>query len=128
VERPQIGSPAAHELFGYAVHHFLRARICIERRRFWQAEYWLSSGRDYGLSLACAVRGLSPFHGRAFDDLPADVRERFVHALPTSLEREELLGALGTAIVGLLREATALGNVASKVEPQLRQLLKSWNA
>src|SRR4030095_12632967 len=36
VERPQPGPPSAHELFGYAVHHALRARFCIERRRYWQ--------------------------------------------------------------------------------------------
>ena len=128
VERPQIGPPAAHELFGYAVHHALRARICIERGRYWQAEYWLSGARDYALSLACRSRGLSPFHGRAFDDLPADVRERFTHALPTSLQRDGLLAALRAAIDGLLREATELEEVAAKVEPQLRQLTKPWNA
>ena len=128
VERPQIGPPAAHELFGYAVHHALRARICIERGRYWQAEYWLSGARDYALSLACRSRGLSPFHGRAFDDLAADVREKFTHALPTSLQRDGLLAALRAAIDGLLREATELEEVAAKVEPQLRQLTKPWNA
>jgi hypothetical protein len=127
-DRPQIGSPAPHELFGYAVHHFIRARICIERRRYWQAEYWLSGGRDYALSLACATRGLTPFHGRAFDDLPDDVREGFTDALPTSLEPDDLLAALRAAIDGLLREATAVEEVASKVAPQLRQLTKPWNA
>ena len=126
-ETSPIGSPAPHELFGYAVHHFLRARICIERRRFWQAEYWLSSGRDYTLSLACATRGLTPFHGRAFDDLPGELREGFAQALPASLERDDLLAALRAAIDGLLREATAVEEVASKVEPQLRQLAKPWN-
>ena len=33
--------PSAHEPFGYAVHHALRARFCIERGRTWQAEYWI---------------------------------------------------------------------------------------
>lgn len=43
--------PAARELFGYAVHHALRARFCIERGRYWQAEYWISAARDYALRL-----------------------------------------------------------------------------
>ena len=45
--------PPAQELFGYAVHHALRARFCIERGRYWQAEYWISGVRDYALDLAC---------------------------------------------------------------------------
>ncbi len=56
VEKPYAGPPDAHELFGYAVHHALRARVCIERGRYWQAEHWISGVRDYALSLACAVR------------------------------------------------------------------------
>ena len=39
VEKPFPPSPSAPELFGYAVHHALRARFCIERGRYWQAEY-----------------------------------------------------------------------------------------
>ena len=39
VEKPYPHPPAALELFGYAVHHALRARFCIERGRYWQAEY-----------------------------------------------------------------------------------------
>ena len=91
VEKPQIQPTPAQELFGYAVHHAVRARICIERGRYWQAEYWISGARDYALSLACRRRNLSPFYGRSFDDLPADVRNRFIEALPTSLQRDALL-------------------------------------
>ena len=43
VEEPYPQPPSAHELFGYAVHHALRARFCIERGRTWQAEYWISN-------------------------------------------------------------------------------------
>ena len=70
VEKPHIQPTPASQLFGYAVHHaVLAARICIERGRYWQAEYWLSGDCDYALSLACLRRGLSSFHGRGFDDL-----------------------------------------------------------
>ena len=38
IEKPYAQPPSAQELFGYAVHHALRARFCIERGRYWHAE------------------------------------------------------------------------------------------
>ena len=88
-------------------------------------DYWLSSARDYALSLACRLRGLSPFHGRGFDDLPPEVRESFLRALPVSLQPKDLLTALRAAIDGLLLEAAGLGDFATRVEPRLRELLQA---
>src|SRR5207247_6863263 len=127
VEKPQIQPTPAQELFGYAVHHSVRARICIERGRYWQAEYWISGIRDYALSLACRRRDLPAREGRGLDDLPADVRKRFSGALVTSTERDELLRALGCAIDGLLREVDEVQALATKVEPQLRRLTVPWD-
>ena len=98
VEKPFPASPSAQELFGYAVHHALRARFCIERGRYWQAEYWISGARDYALSLACHRHGLLTSNGRDFDNLPAEVRDVFKSALVTSLDRDELLRALSCII------------------------------
>jgi hypothetical protein len=128
VEKPYPQPPSAHELFGYAVHHALRARFCIERGRYWQAEYWISSTRDYALSLACRRSGLPANEGRGFDDLPAEVRDSFLGALVRSLERDELLRALGCAIEGLLRQADEVHDLAAKVEPQLRKLTVAWES
>jgi hypothetical protein len=119
VAKPHVAPPDAHELFGYAVHHALRARFSIERGRYWQAEYWISGVRDYALSLACRSRGLPAREARGFDDLPADVHDAFKGTLVRSLERDELLRALGSAVDGLLGEADEL---AASVEPQLREL------
>ena len=58
VEQPFREPPAAEELFGYGIHHALRARFSIERGRMWLAEYWVSAVRDYALDLACRRRGL----------------------------------------------------------------------
>jgi hypothetical protein len=127
IEKPYPQPPSAQELFGYAVHHALRARFCIERGRYWQAEYWISSTRDYALSLGCRRRDLPTFYGRGFDQLPPEVRNAFQCALVTSLERDELLRALGWAIEGLLREAEEARPLAIKVEPQLRQLAAAWD-
>ena len=126
VERPHAQPPSAKELFGYAVHHALRARFCIERGRIWQAEYWISATRDYALSLACRRRGLAAVHGRGLDDLPADVKNVFAKGLVDSLEREELLRALRCVIEGLLSETAEVRELAAKVEPQLRELMVAW--
>lgn len=122
VEKPYASPPSAHELFGYAVHHARAAHVCIERGRYWQAEYWISALRDYALSLACRRRDLPARYGRGFDDLPAEVLDAFSDALVRSLEREELLRALAGAVAGLLRESAEVRDVAAKVELQLREL------
>ena len=105
-----------------AVHHALRARVCIERGRYWQAEYWISATRDYAFSLACLRRGLSSSYGRCMDDLPSKVRDDFMGALVASPKRDELKLALTYAIDGLLQEAEDIREMANKVEPQLREL------
>jgi len=127
VEKPFPSSPSAQELFGYAVHHALRARFCIERGRYWQAEYWISGARDFALSLACHRRGLLTSNGRGFDNLPAELCDVFKSALVTSLERDELLRALSCVINGLLGEVDEVQELAAKVEPQLRMLTVGWD-
>jgi hypothetical protein len=126
VERPYARPPSAEELFGYAVHHALRARFCIERGRYWQAEYWISGVRDSALSLACRRRDLPARYGRGFDDLPGSVRDTFAGALVASLDREDLLRALSRAIDGLLGEVDEVQEFAAKLEPQLRMLTVAW--
>lgn len=125
VERPFTAPPSAEELFGYAVHHAVRARFCIERGRLWQAEYWISGVRDNALSLACRRRGLPARYGRGFDELPADVRESFKDTLVRSLQRDELLRSLCSAIAGLLREADEVQESAARIGPHLRELCET---
>ena len=57
------------------MHHAVRARFCIERGRWWQAEYWISGVRDQALALACHRRGLAVAHGRGLRR-PASGRAR----------------------------------------------------
>lgn len=118
---PDAPTPAS-DVLGLAVHHALRARFCIERQRHWQAEYWISAVRDHALSLACRRRGLPEHHGRGFDDLPSEVLDAFSSALVRSLERDELLRALSSAITALLAESDDARELAMRVEPQLREL------
>jgi hypothetical protein len=121
VERQALPQPDADELFGYAVHHALRARFSVQRRRWWLAEYWTTSVRNYALSLACVDHGLPAHYGRGFDDLPADVLARFDGALVRSLDHGELLRALRVAVDGLLHVAGTRGDA---VAPQLRHLVQ----
>src|SRR5919199_5652594 len=95
--------PPADDLFGWAVIFARHARVCIDRRRWWQAEHMISTVRDNALALACLHRGLPTGFGRGFDDLPADVLEDFEGAVVRSLDREELLRALASVVAGLLR-------------------------
>lgn len=121
VGRPPPPQPDPDELFGYAVHHALRARFSIERGRVWLAEYWTTSVRNYALSLACVEHGLPALYGRGFDELPAAVLAHFDGALACSLERVELLRALRVAIDGLLHVAGGRGDA---VAAQLRELVE----
>lgn len=123
VEQPHVPPDSAEHLFGLAVHHAVRGRICIERGRLWQAEYWISALRDHALSVACLRRGLEESHGRGFDQLPPDILEFFGGAVIGSLNREELLRALRISIEGLLREVETIVQIATRVEPRLRELV-----
>jgi hypothetical protein len=122
VSRPAPPSPSARHLFGLGVHHAVRARFCLERNRVWQAEHWISGVREQAMALACLSRGLESAYGRGADQLPVETLAGFSEALVRSVEREELLRALGRSIELLLREARGLGDLAEKLEPQLRDL------
>jgi hypothetical protein len=122
VERSPLPPPSAQYLFGLAAHHALRARICLERQRFWQAEYWIGDLRNTALALACLRHGLEASEGRGFDRLPLQTLGLGQAAMVCSLDREELLRALSAAVELLLHEADDIREVASKIERQLRDL------
>lgn len=69
MEKPYNLPLTTQELFGYALHHALLARFCIERGRFSQAEYWISGVFRHALvrsleqdklmrALRCTIDGL----------------------------------------------------------------------
>lgn len=124
VARPQPATPTAAYRFGLAVHHALRARFSIERERFWQAEYWISSLRDEALALACMRRGLVAAYARGYDELPPEVRSALAGAIVRSLDRAELMRALGVAVEGLLRESVEVGDLVKRVSGELAQLIQ----
>jgi hypothetical protein len=123
VDHPRAEPPSATHLFGVGVHHAVRARFCVERGRFWQAQHWIGEMRDIGLTLACRRRDLPTAQGRGYDELPPEVAAPFRETLVRSLDRAELRRALRAAIEGLLREAGEARMLAVKVEGQLRALM-----
>jgi hypothetical protein len=125
VHRERASPTSPREIFGVGVHHAVRGRYCIERNRLWQSEYWISGVRDQALSLACHRRGLAVGHGRGLDQLPGDVRKRAAGALVGSIEREELLRALGQAIDLLVDEAEEVRDFARELAPPLRDLMSA---
>lgn len=116
--RPQ----RAETLFGLAVHHALRARLCIERGRLWRAAYWLGSLRDESLALACLEHGLAASHGRGVDSLPAPLLESARATFPAGVHRGELLRVFGAALDLLSACARGAGESAGPVLQQLGQL------
>jgi hypothetical protein len=122
IEQPEDEATPAAEVFGYAVHHALHARFAIERRRYWQAEHWISAVRDKALHLACLRRGLDGWYGRDFDRLPAEVLALIREGLVRSLDAEELRRALEVVVAALLRESTEVSDMAAKLEGQLYEL------
>lgn len=123
VEQAWDPPPPADELFGYAIHHALHARVCIERGRYWQAEYWISAVRDHALHLACRARGLDGYYGRDFDELPDYVVGQLTGALVRSLDGGELRRALGEAVYALLSMSEGASELAEMVGPELRELV-----
>lgn len=67
-------------------------------------------------------QGLATGYGRGFDRPPAELLRKVEPALVRSLERAELLRALGLAVDALLREAGEVREMVAKLERQLRDL------
>ena len=75
-----------------------------------------------------AAAACRPCTAGALTTLPPDVRSAFMGALVTSLERAELLRALGAVIAGLLAEAEDVQELVTKVAPELHKLTAEWHA
>lgn len=96
--------PVAGDLFGWGVIYALHARVCIERRRLWQAERYVGAVRDHALSLACLRHGLPAIQARGYDDLPAATRARFDDTHVGAAEPGTLRAALTVSVRALIRE------------------------
>src|SRR5216117_2922066 len=121
LEREQVRS-SPEQFFGLAVVYLLHAHACIARGRMWEAEYCISAARDQALMLACLHRSLKTSYGRGFDDLPREILQPVTGALVGSLEKTELIQALGRSIEVLLQNSQDVSGLAGRLGPQLREL------
>ena len=111
--------PDERELFGLAVHHGVRARVCIERGKVWEAQFWIAELRDHALEIACLRRDLPHAYGRGYDALPPEALAPWQPTLVRSLDGEELRRALAAAVDAL---RATVPDLAAPLEGQLREL------
>jgi hypothetical protein len=121
-EPQDIQPPSRALALGWAVLWARHARICIERKHWWQAEYCVTQLRYRGMELASQRHGLPASYGKGFDRLPAEDGYAFEGAIVSSLERGELLRALAVGIKALLRECE-LGRDDERIRERLREML-----
>lgn len=127
-ERQWIAAPPPKQTFGLAVHHVIRAHICIERNRLWQAEYWQHQARDLALTLACHRSDLEPSNGRGFDTLPGEVLARFSDAFASGPIENELRRALAVAASLLLDYAPDMPDEIGQLRLMLEEIMSPTTA
>jgi hypothetical protein len=116
-------SPNHDTLAGMAWHHALHARVSIERRRWWQAEYWISAVRHQTIALACLRLGYPVHYAKGAHLLPEELIAPLAATLVRSLDEAELRRALGAAVTVLARELECTDRtLASRLGPMLTDL------
>jgi hypothetical protein len=115
---PPREAPAAsrRSLTGLAWHHALHARVCIRRRRWWQAEHWISALCGQILALACLRLGHPTGYAKGAHLLPGEVTASLTATLVRALDEAELIRALTAA-------TSALTTEISLVDPPLSSRL-----
>lgn len=121
-EMPQTKTQQSDEIFGWMIHHIIRARFCVERNKLWQAEFWISEARNYALKLACMSRGLNTDYGRGFDDLPDEILDLFKNSFITQLNRKEVLRVINGIIETLPKISDEVNQLTKKVSDTLSEL------
>ncbi|EFH79943.1 hypothetical protein [Ktedonobacter racemifer] len=114
--------PDTSHMIGLCWHHIFHTRSCIERRKPWQAAYWISEVRNHTLALACIRLGESAAHGRSVDKLPADVTNSFADTLVRSLDEQELRRALAAVTMCLIAEIEQWDTtLCARLQPLLQE-------
>jgi hypothetical protein len=118
-------APDPRHLAGLLWHHALHARVSIERRRWWQAEHWISAMRDHTITLACARLGYPTAYAKGAHLLPDDLTPPLETTLVRSLTEPELRRALAAAINAAADElAQSDPALATRLRPMLAQLAR----
>ena len=128
-EASHVQPPSAEQLVAFAWLYALHVRSAVARGKLWQAEYMVSTVRDYVLAAACRRHGVPAVEGRGMDQLPDAVTRPLREALVARLEGHEIVRALGVVLECLVREAEhADAALAARLTPVLRYLLETTRA
>lgn len=123
IQYPEATNPDTGFLVGYGAHHLIRAHVCLERGKVWQALHWINELRELSMTLACRRHGLDEAYGRGFDQLPAPVLASFALSVPDSTDVADLRHALRTAGWSFLEEAALAGAMTAQLSAGLRPIL-----
>lgn len=103
-ERQGTPLPGHDHLAGLAWHHAIHAWTCIQRRRWWQAEHWVSALRSQIIALACLRLGHPISYAKGAHLLPTDVTGPLEATLVRTLDEAGLHRALNAATTALTAE------------------------
>ena len=132
-----FGEPVTHKntigestesLVGIGVHHCIRAHICLERGRVWQALHWTNELRELAMVLACRRLELDESHGRGFDQMPQAELNRFAEAIPHEAQPEALRSAIRIGGSLVLDEGERAGAIAPRLRERLAPILVQEDA
>ncbi|HZU58963.1 MAG TPA: hypothetical protein VFA06_23985 [Actinocrinis sp.] len=123
-QKPAYGQlPDREHLAGLAWHHALHAHTCIERQRWWQAEYWISALRDQIIALACLRLGRPTAYAKGAHLLPLELTKPLEATLVRSLDEAELRRALNAAALSMSAELDRTDPLlAARLNPMLTAL------
>jgi hypothetical protein len=116
--------PDPNRLAGLAWHHALHAWTSIQRRRWWQAEHWISALRSHVIALASHRLGHPASYAKGAHLLPLDVTTPLEATLVRTLDETELLRALTATAHALTAE---LARTDQALADRLRLVLTELN-
>ncbi|XUL88715.1 hypothetical protein ACQ86D_20410 [Streptomyces galilaeus] len=121
--QPAFAPPDRNTLIGFAWHHALHARICIERDRPWQAAHWINALRDQLITLACLRLDLPTAYSKGAHLLPDEVIAPLETTLVRSLTEPELRRALTATVTAATVELDlSAPELATRLRPMLLEL------
>jgi|DewCreStandDraft_4_1066084.scaffolds.fasta_scaffold06137_11 predicted nucleotidyltransferase len=121
-EKPQSKKQTSEELFGWIIHHLVRAKFCVKRNRLWQAEFWLSEARDYALKIACIANNLNSDYARGFDDLPKEILGLFKNTMVKEVNKTEILRVHNNLMLLLPKLSNEVNQMVKKANTILNEL------
>jgi hypothetical protein len=118
-------APDPIALVGHVWHHALHAWVCLQRRRYWQAEHWITGLRDCTITLACLRLGHPSAYAKGAHLLPDELTSTLEATLVRAITEPELYRAFNAAITMVTAELTRCDpELATRLGPMLSHLVE----